>query len=63
MAEMIECPRRGADTALRQERTAGRALGWRCPECGHVWVPGAEPKDTDFERTLHVPAGGRSDDD
>jgi ribosomal protein L37AE/L43A len=63
MAEMIECPRCGVDTAMPQERTGEGAGGWRCPACGHVWAPGTEPKDTDFERTIHIPAGGRSEDD
>ncbi|HLH22552.1 MAG TPA: hypothetical protein VK066_08515 [Chloroflexota bacterium] len=63
MAEMIECPHCGVDTAMQQALTATGAVGWRCPECGHVWVPGTEPKDTDFQRTAHRPAGGRSEDD
>jgi uncharacterized OB-fold protein len=48
---------------MQQEPAAGGAVGWRCPECGHVWVPGTEPKDTDFQRTVHQPGGGRSEDD
>jgi uncharacterized Zn finger protein len=63
MAEMIECPRCGVDTVMHQVRTPSGVVGWHCPECGHVWVPGTEPKDSDFERTVHVPAGGRSEDD
>ncbi len=63
MAEMIECPRCGVDTVMVQERAPSGALGWRCPECGHTWVPGTEPKDTDFEQTAHRPRGGRSEDD
>ena len=63
MAEMIECPRCGVDTAMEQARTTSGARGWRCPECGHVWVPGTELKDADFERTVHQPVGGRSEDD
>lgn len=63
MAEMIECPRCGVDTAMQQEQAPGGARGWRCPECGYLWVPGAEPEDFVFERTAHVPTGARSEDD
>ena len=63
MAEMMECPRCGVDTVMHEVRTPSSVVGWRCPECGHVWVPGTEPKDADFKRTRHIPAGGRSEDD
>ena len=63
MAEMIACPQCGVDTVMHQAPGVGGAAGWRCPGCGHVWVPGTEPKDTDFQRTVHQPTGGRSEDD
>lgn len=63
MAEMVECPRCGVDTAMPQAPALGGEVGWRCPGCGHVWVPGTEPKDLEFERTVHIPAGGRGEDD
>lgn len=58
MAEMIACPACGIDTAMPPS-----GGGWRCPRCGHIWVPGTEPKDADLEQTVHEPRGARPEDD
>ena len=63
MAEMIECPHCGVDTAMEQARTASGSQGWRCPACGEVSAPGTPPRDEQYERAVHQPAGGRSEDD
>lgn len=63
MAEMIECPNCGVDTIMEQARDADGRQGWRCPDCGQIVAPGMTPKDEQIERAVHVPAGGRSEDD
>ncbi len=63
MAEMIECPRCGVDTAMERVSTAEGGQGWRCPACGEIVVPGAVPRDEHLEPAVHEPGGGRSEDD
>jgi rubredoxin len=68
MSEVLQCPDCGVDRAMEEEameeETIWGARGWRCPECGHVWLPGrAVSRDTGFEQAAHRPRGARAEDD
>jgi Zn-finger nucleic acid-binding protein len=63
MTEMLHCPACGVDRAMAEEMIWG-ARGWRCPDCGHVWLPGTEvSRDTGNEQAVHQPQTVRSEDD